>query len=322
MKRYLRDFSFLLVYFPYRWLIQILPFQISYKIATVLGNIQYLLLPSRWKQQIATNMDLVFGNKLGSREKKPILRRFYINKQKRLVDLFILERKDRQKYLQACSEEGQSHIDKVLSWGKGVIILTFHFGSVNLITTYLTYRGYKITSLQVLPTHIKGASLWVSQQIQKIKSSILKKQGDFQIITSMKTQLSLIWLQYQYLSQNQLLDLSGDAALGQKFIPVDFFNVKLKVPVGPAFIAAKSGASIIPSFAIRRKDNAQHFVFREPIKVESDDEEVLRKVIQEYTNQLEYYVSQYPDYWAYWTRMEVEGFENGTPVMRLVPEIK
>ena len=56
-------------------------------------------------------------------------------------------------------------------------------------------------------------------------------------------------------------------------------------------------------------------------KVESEDEETLKRVIQEYIKHLEYYISQHPDHWRYWTRIEVEEFRNGIPVIRLVPGI-
>jgi len=321
MNRYFKDIFLLLVYFPYRWLVQLLPFQISYQIATLLGNIHYCFLLPRQKRQFVTNIELVFGNKLNPREKKVILRRFYINQQKRLVDLFILGRKDYTKYLQACSSEGLNYIDQVIYKGKGLVGVNFHFGSVNLIAPYVIYKGYKITPLLVLTSYIKEASPWVSEQVMNIKSSIWKERGNFQIITSSNSLVSVVRNQYRCLSRNQIISAAGDGALGGKFTVVDFFNIKLKAPIGPAHISAKSGAAIVPCFAIRRKDNAHHFVFKEPIKVESEDEETLKRVIQEYIKHLEYYISQHPDHWRYWTRIEVEEFRNGIPVIRLVPGI-
>lgn len=317
MKAYCKDFSLWLGYFPYRWLVQISPFQVGYLLATWMGNIQCLFLPTRKKRQIATYLDLVFGPKYGAGEKKTILRRFYINKQKELVDLFILGRKDYGRYLGACSEEGRNHLDQVLSRGKGAITLSFHFGSVNLIETYLAYRGYKIAPFLVLPG-TPGAGAGVSRRILKIRSSIWKQRGNFQIITSPTSLLSMARIQYRSLSQNQIIDSTGDGALGTRFTYVDFFNVKLRVPLGPALLAAKSGAGIVPSFAIRREDNVHHFVFKPPIYVESEEEGTLKKAIQAYISYLEHYISQHPDRWTYWTRMDVEGDENGIPKMRLI----
>ena len=320
MKRYFKDLFFLLFYFSYRWLIQVLPFQISYQIAALLGNIRYLLISPRQKRQFVANLDLVFGNRLNPREKKNIIRRFYINQQKWFVDLFIMGRKDYEKYIQACTDDDITNFDKVLSREKGVVGVNFHFSSINLSAVYSLYHGYKVTPLLVL-AHIKGVSPWVSEQVMNIKSSIWKERGNFQIITSSNSLVSVVRNQYRCLSQNQIISAAGDGALGGKFTVVDFFNIKLKAPIGPAHISAKSGAAIVPSFAIRRKDNAHHFVFKEPIKIESEDAETLKRVIQEYIKHLEYYISQHPDHWRYWTRIEVEEFRNGIPVIRLVPGI-
>jgi KDO2-lipid IV(A) lauroyltransferase len=321
MKRYFKNLLLLLVYFPYRWLIQILPFRISYKLATLLGNIQYLLASPKQKHQILTNLNLVFGDKFSLQERKTILRRFYANKHRILMDLFIMGRKDYGEYFRACSVEGLNFIDEVLSRGKGLIVVTFHFGPVNLVSTYLAYRGYKITPLLVLPTHLQGVSPWVSQKVLALKSSIWKTRGNYQIITSLKSLLSVVKTQYECLKQNQIIDATGDGALGKRFVLVDFFNVKLKVSLGSALMAVKSGASIIPGFVILQKNATQHFVFKKPIQVDTDDEETLKGVVQEYIKYLESYVSRHPDYWTHWARMERESFENGVPVMRVIPGI-
>ncbi len=321
MKLHFKNLLLLLIYFPYRWLIQTLPFRISYKLATLLGNIQYLFTSSKQKHQILTNLNLIFGDKFNLQEKKTILKRFYATKHRILMDLFIMGRKDYGKYFQACKVEGLNYIDEVLSRGKGLVVVTFHFGPVNLVSAYLAYRGYKITPLLVLPTHLKGTSPWVSQKVLDIKSSIWKTRGNYQIITSLKSLLSLVRIQYECLKQNEIIDATGDGALGKRFILVDFFNVKLKVPLGPVLMAAKSGARIVPGFVILQKDFTQYFVFKEPIQVGGEDEETLKGVVQEYIRHLEYYISQHPDYWTHWARMEKEGFENGVPVMQVIPGI-
>jgi lauroyl/myristoyl acyltransferase len=226
-------------------------------------------------------------------------------------------RKDYEKYLRACSEEGISYMDQVLSKRKGLVGLNFHFGSVILTSPYMVYKGYKITPVLALPAYINGVSHWVSQRVLGIKYTILRERGNFQIITSSGSPPSLAETQYRCLSHNHVISAAGDGPLGKKFTLVDFFNVKLKVSLGPAIISTKSGADIVPSFAIRRKDNFQHFVFKEPIRVEGEDEETLNKVVQRYFKYLEYYISQYPDQWIYWMRMEVEGVENGIPTVWL-----
>lgn len=317
MKRYFKELSLLLVYFPYRGLIQILPFQISYQIATLLGNIQYFLLSPYRKRQAKVNMDLFFGDKLNTQQKKSILRRFYINKQKEFVDLFILGRKDYKRYLKTCSVEGLDYVDQVLSRGKGMLGVNFHFGSVNLSSPYAIYRGYKIVGFLVLPAFIKGVRPWISQRIIDIKYTIWRERGNFQIFTSLKSLGSMVVTQYQYLRENYIVSAAGDGALGQKFILVDFFNVKLKAPLGPALLAAKAGTDMVPCFIIRQKDNAHHLIFKEPIPVKNEDEETLKLAVQKYIKYLEYYISKYPDHWTYWIRIEREGFENGVPVIQL-----
>ncbi|HWP45766.1 MAG TPA: lysophospholipid acyltransferase family protein [Candidatus Limnocylindrales bacterium] len=317
IKRYLKDFSLLLVYYPYRWLIQVLPFRIGYQIATLLGSIHYLFVPSKQKRKIIHNLDMVLGDKLNFQEKKAVVRGIYIHKQKAYTDLFIMAREDYKKYFDACSNEGISYLDQALAEGKGVVGVNFHFSSANLIATYLTYKGYKMSPILVL-TGTKGASPWISQKILDLRSSIWKERGNFQIITSSKSLVSAVINQYRSLAENRVISAAGDGPLGKKFTLVNFFNVKLKAPLGPVLMAAKSGAPIVLSFVIRREDGTHHFVFKEPIKVQQEDEEVFKGIVQNYFTQLEYYVARYPDSWLYWTRMEKERVENGVPVIQLL----
>ncbi|HWP45773.1 MAG TPA: lysophospholipid acyltransferase family protein [Candidatus Limnocylindrales bacterium] len=319
MKQYFKDFFLLLVCFPYRWLVQALPFQISCSIATLFGNIQYKVLSSHQKHRFFSYLDLVFGNKLDTREKKTILRDFYVEKQKKIVDLFILGRKDYKNYLQICSIEGLDYVDQVLSQGKGMIGLNFHFGFAHLIPPFALYKGYKkIVGFLVLQSPIEGVNPWLSQQVLNIKHSIWKERGNFQIFSSLKSLTYMVVAQYQHLRQNYIVSAAGDGALGERFILVDFFNVKLKVPLGPALLSAKTGAALVPNFVIRRKDNAHHIIFEEPIQVANEEEETLKMAVQRYIQRLEHYVSRYPAHWGYWNRMEIEGFEGGIPLIRLV----
>jgi KDO2-lipid IV(A) lauroyltransferase len=319
MKPFFKDVLLLLVYFPYRWLVQALPFQISYLVATLLGNIQYKVLSSNQKRRFFSHLDLIFGNKLDAQQKKTILRHFYVEKQKKIVDLFILGRKDYKSYLQTCSIEGLNYVDQVLSQGKGMIGLNFHFGFAHLIPPFAIYKGYKkIVGFLVLQSPIQGVNPWVSQQVLKIKYSIWKERGNFQIFTSLKFLTHMAVAQYQHLRQNYIVSAAGDGVFGEKFILVDFFNVKLKAPLGPALLSVKTGAAMVPNFVIRRKDNAHHIIFEEPIQVEDEEEETLKMAVQRYLQRLEHYISRYPAHWNYWNRMEIEGFEGGIPLIRLV----
>ncbi len=45
-------------------------------------------------------------------------------------------------------------------------------------------------------------------------------------------------------------------------VHVDFFRHPARTPVGPAFLARKTGASILPLFMRRRTDDPRHHVFR------------------------------------------------------------
>ena len=85
----------------------------------------------------------------------------------------------------------------------------------------------------------------------------------------------------------------------------NFFGSKAYLPKGTAFFSLKTGAAIIPTFTLRRKDDTFKMVFEQPIESGPGmaDEAGIRGVMQRYVPVLEKYIRSYPDQWYAFRKM-------------------
>jgi KDO2-lipid IV(A) lauroyltransferase len=101
------------------------------------------------------------------------------------------------------------------------------------------------------------------------------------------------------LKLNKVLALVGDRVFNEKGVISDFFGKPTAFPQGPAALALKTGAKIIPGFLIRNTDDT--FTLRMERSLEftpgEDKEKTTKEIMTHYKAILEEYVQKYPDQW-------------------------
>ncbi len=89
-------------------------------------------------------------------------------------------------------------------------------------------------------------------------------------------------------------------------VHVDFFRHPARTPVGPAFLARKTGASILPLFMRRRTDDPRHHVFRfhPPIFPDASlsEEDDIERMLRAFNECLEAEIVENPGQWAWMHR--------------------
>ena len=98
--------------------------------------------------------------------------------------------------------------------------------------------------------------------------------------------------------RNEILALVIDWGYRADDIPVRLFDAWTTLPVGPAAIAAKTGAPIV-HFAIRRSEDGRTFQLThgEPIFVTSSEPTELRRATQAIADQLAETIAAAPEQW-------------------------
>jgi KDO2-lipid IV(A) lauroyltransferase len=197
-----------------------------------------------------------------------------------VVDTLRLAHLGRSRLLASVDVEGRGKLDKALAGGKGAILVTAHLGSWEVGGAALAAMGYSITT--VAGVQFSPA---LSPFIKKIKQDLGMD------VVSSTTGLRRIM---KALARGEVvaLHIDGDQFVGG--IEVPFFGRNTVLPGGPAVLALRTGAIVLPAFAIRSARGRISIKIEDEIPCEGDEEALTRRIVEV----VEAYIRRYPDQWC------------------------
>ena len=258
-------------------LARLLPSCLSYLIGETLAAAFFLLSRAR-RSVIAANLGTALDRELAPFSGMGC--RVMLNFGRNVVDTFRLAHLDRKRLLAAVTITGREKLDRVLARGKGVIMVTAHLGSWEVGGAALAAMGYSVTT--VAGVQFSPA---LSPHIKKIKQDL-----GIDVVSS-TTGLKRI---LKALARGEIvaLHIDGDRFVGGVEVP--FFGRKAVFPGGPAVLSVRTGAAILPAFAIRTGGRRIGIMIGDEIPLEGDEENVTRMILEV----VETYIRRYPDQWC------------------------
>jgi len=183
------------------------------------------------------------------------------------------------------SWEGVARIDEALGAGKGVILALPHLGAWDFGGAWLAAVGYPCTVVveQLEPAELfewfaslrQGLGLTVVPHGPAAGSAILRA-----------------------LRNNEIVALVSDRDLARTGVEVSFFGAKTTLPAGPATLAIRTGAALLPcaiyfegrghhGIVLERIDTARHGSLREDVA----------RITQALADDLELLIRRAPEQW-------------------------
>lgn len=183
--------------------------------------------------------------------------------------------------------EGAQHVENAIAEGKGVILITGHFGNWELLAASITTRIAPVTPI------VRELR---SPRLNELVSSYREKAGYATIDRDTGVRDAL-----RCLRGNGLLGIVADVDTSVNGVFVDFFGKPAYTPYSPIAFSLKTGAPIIPTFIIRQSDNTHQVIIEPPLTLERCDEKERELVVntQKYTKIIEGYVRDYPEQWIW-----------------------
>jgi len=259
-----------------------------YSFSEKLGITAYRLL-ARHRKVAFDGLNHAFGKNKTPEEIKRIARDCFIYMAKSCAELaFAL---GRPAFIRLSSViDGKEHLDQALAKGKGVILVSGHFGNFVLMLAKLSVDGYK-TSVIMRPLK--------NQQIERLFGPDRDKL-DINTINSIP-RTACVANTIKALRENRLLLIPLDQNFGTSGVYVDFFGRKAATATGPVVLAQRTGAAILPCFIIRQKDDTHRIVFEPALELVKgkDEAETIVNNIQRITNIIESYIRRYPQEWSW-----------------------
>lgn len=192
---------------------------------------------------------------LRTADHRRILRDFWTNHQKNLIELFMIDRWPEKFLHERVRFENRSVLDQTLAEGRGVVLAVPHFGNERIVHLALGYHGYNVA---VVTSRFEGAHPRVVKA--KLHAAYTWNKVRF-------PDQEVRWL-YRFLQDGGIIQLSFTAPGGPKDPIVDFLHHKVRLSSVPARLSLKTGAVLLPVYDYRTIDNMHRIVFEPPLSHE------------------------------------------------------
>ncbi len=232
---------------------------------------------------------IAFGKDKTAEEIEKITKECFSSMAKSAVELLFLL--DRPRVLKERVEiEGKDNLDAALSAGKGVILVSAHFGNFPLMLAKLGLEGYRVSGVM---RHMRDT------RVEKI---LFKRRLEYAVKTIYtQPRKECVDATIRTLRNNELVFLLLDQNFGTGGVFVNFLGRKAATATGPVVFAQRTEASLVPCFIIRQKDDTHKIIFEPALKLEDGKtaQETIIINIQKLTNIIEVYIRKYPSEWGW-----------------------
>ena len=301
-ENFLKDLGRLIIWYPLRRIIKILPPGKDFTLIKYIGRFYYYcgkVKVTELKENLFAMLDL-FDQPLTL--KQIIMRNLETHFMNQYL-VFLFSKFNQTNIDKYHSFAGWKHLENALEKGKGCIILHGHFGPAQLPLIHLGVINFPVTQIGY---HPQGNNL---SSIGKI---VQKKKIKMEMHSSVNIVMADSFLRpiFHLLKNNGIVMMTGDGVGGGKFIgkycPVFFLTRTVLFPEGPASLAQKTGAVLLPAFTIPGNENCYKTIIEKPLNLlpSGSLEKDTKKNTQAFASIMEKYVKKYPHQWHFWDEFE------------------
>ena len=199
--------------------------------------------------------------------------------------------------------EGKEHLDAALDRGNGLIVISAHLGNFAVMGGKLMAEGYPFNLVLKLPRG-PGISEFFKRKMEQYHYNFIVADP---VTVSQKKIICT-------LRRNEIVCLIVDGDQKKGGVPVMLMGQEIAMPPGPAILAQRTGATVLPMFIIRQKDNSQKIIIDLPVDVidDEDQDKAVALLCQNFAAIIETTIKKYPTQW-YWinTKHKSHRLRNG-----------
>ena len=241
----------------------------------------YLLWPTK-RRWVNANFGHVLGKPPGDRAVRALALRAYGHYARYLVELMRLPSMPADLRARLVDPEGIARLETAFRASNGLILSVGHIGNNEACAAGVASRGWPISVVADDSTFPEMFEL-LKQQRESWGVSIIPWRN--------------LRAVYAVLRRKEILGLLVDWGYRPDGIPVKLFDAWTTLPSGPATLAAKTGASIVPVTLSRMPDGRFTAVVEAPIAVESAAPAHLWRATQAMADALAREIAVAPDQW-------------------------
>lgn len=239
------------------------------------------------REVIGAHLERVLGRRLAERERDRRVRAAFDSYARYWMESTRATGADARELEARMSMEGLGHIDHALAQGRGAIIALPHLGSWDFGGAWIASTGYPLV---VVAEEVRPKALfdWFVEMRARIGIEVVPLGPSAAAVVG------------RALRANRLVALVSDRDLAGNGIEVEFFGERTRLPAGPATLALRTGAAILPTAIYLRPKGRCHAVVRPAVPAERSGgplrEDIVR-VTQALAHELEELIRVEPEQW-------------------------
>lgn len=292
----LRDILRVIVWYPLRWIVSCLSVRHGIYVLILMGDLHYFF--SRKKSRILKEK----LDKLGivSSYKNTIIRKYFRNHYVDQLFILIFPKMAVVDIGKLVEIEGLDTLSKYRTLQRGVILVHGHFGPAQLPLVVLAMLGFPMK--QIGNPSDAGLS-WIGRNIAYRLRMHYENLMPAKII-DIKKFLRPVFIS---LKENNVVMTTGDGAgstdeFGQQYA-FNFLNQVVRMPLGPALLAEKTGAALLPLYVIPGRKKMFRIVIGEQLSVNGDTKDRTIGLMQAFLQEYQNYIRCYPGYFHFLDRL-------------------
>jgi lauroyl/myristoyl acyltransferase len=249
------------------------------------ASVWYLLAPGA-RAAVADNLRHVLGRPPTRREVLAVFRSGVVN----YWDTLAISGLGPAEVVHLVSIEGLEHLDAALAAGRGAILVGAHLSSVGLAAQALPARGYPMLGL-LEPTRPPEVFEFFARQRRALGARLLPLSA------------GALRELFVALRRGQIVALVTDRDVTGTGPVIDFFGQPTRFPEGAAVLSVRTGAPILPAYAVRRPDGTFQAWIEPPLPVPAGEPKTAaRELTHAVARRLEYHIANQPEQWTVFQR--------------------
>ncbi len=262
-----------------------IPLPLLYRLGAGLGKLAYRL-SRRYRTVAERNLRMAYGDSLTEVERQQIIQQVFVHFAKSLMEFLVGDGLSPEDLRRMVKVVGEEHLQWCVEQGRGTLVITAHYGNWEIAARFMTQcKGYK---LNVVARDADDA-------LTTVLVNRIREQGGYRVVPRGQAVRAIL----QALRRNEAVALLPDQNAGDVFVP--FFGKLAGTVAGPAVLALRTGAPILPAFCTRQPDDTYLLELLPPFTVHPTDdrERDIVDTMARITSIIEQQVRKYPAQWLW-----------------------
>ena len=257
-----------------------LPDALDGPVSLVIGTLAYLAAPGA-RAAVRSNLAVVAPG-------RDLARRVFVSQVRHYVETFRILRLDRERLLAMVDVEGWPHLAQAHARGKGVVLASAHLGPVVLCGQIIAGRGLDVAVL-------------VERKVDDLGRVIDRARSAMGIRTIETSSAAGIG---RTLRRGGVVGFLADRAITGVGERVPFFGRETLLPSAHVAIALRTGAALVPAFAVREGRRLRACIGPElKLPAGEDRGARVREGVRRWAAVLEPWVARSPEQWSVFDRV-------------------